>query len=485
MRYRRLLASAILGVGLAPVAAHGQATPDGAAALQIDLKRLVAGWLRPVSGIVDVLFDSGITVTAEGDRYRVDVPRLEIVNADIARVRMGDVHFTMQPTGPGQYGLAGTGPIRSDTRTPDGTVVGWASIAASDWTAELDLNTGWLTGYAFRGQDYFEGFFDGGSRSIDVVESSIGYEPMGQGFARIAGDLTYQGFESIDVAFDVHQTIGTIRAEWAFAGVNPAAVIRLIGAMPELAGPLSPSSEDWESFLDAVRQALGDAPALFDSADFRYLVEDTWVDAPGERVEVGVIDGGCALSGFAAAISDADCDLAMRDLAFAPMPFEAYEFVPSDIRIDASVARLPRVAIIDAIALALEERTLLGEEQAAAVAGEAIALAMAAAQSEITLRDFSMAAPAYTIAVQGSVRMAPQSPVGIAAEAVVTLGRVEELRRLVAGAAQSDADVRMLNIMLAFGIQDVDADNNPVVRFELELTEAGTATVNEVDLGPL
>ncbi len=484
MRHTAIPAGVALAACLAlPITAAAQATDQTAAQLESDLKRLLTEWMRPMAGLIDMVFEGDITVAAEEDHYVAAIPAYELAFAGLMSMGFGPSEWQLDPAGDGQYMITMSMPAVLNIDSVDIGLSGDMTYGDGETTALVDFETGWISAYESHMEDMVQTFdATGGGANIALFTMSGEHTRTGPGMADAYGDLIYEGYESLDSQFGLSVTADRIATEWAVEALNVDSGARLMRIFADLIPGSVDLEPDEEAIAAAFRGALSQAP-LFANAAFSFDYDNLRYEVFGFGITFEETDGVCNMSGFADEVSTLDCSGGMSIAGLEPAPPLGAELIPSEIVMGVAFERVPRAAMIDALAVALDRIPVLGEDQAFAEAGLAITAAMGDVASEVELSGLRLEAPAYSLVADGTLTVAADSPLGVTAAATVTLGRVEQLRQALAGLG--DEAALMLEVISAIGRPEVDASGNPVLVFDIALTTAGEALVNGSDMEAL
>ena len=481
MRHTAIPAGIALATCLAlPIPAEAQATDETAAQLEGDLKRLLSEWMRPMAGLIDMVFDGDISVAAEDDLYIAAIPAYMMDFAGIMSMRFGPSDWRMEPAGPGQYMITMSMPAVMDIDAADLALSGDMTFGDAEMTALVDFETGWISAYQSRLEDMVQTFDELDNRTAVALFTMHGEHTRTQpGMADAYGEFLYEGYESLDGQFGLSVTADRIATDWAVGDLNIDTGARLMRILANLIPDSVDAEPEEEAIAAAFRDMLAEPP-LFDTAAMGFEYVNLRYAVLGFGVTFDEADGICEMDGFADEISALECSGAFTLAGVEPVPPLGADLVPSQFAMGIAFEQVPRSGILDALSGALDDIPIVGEDQAFADAGLAIAAAMGDVGSEIEVSGLRLEAPAYSLAADGALTVSADAPFGVTAEATLTLGRVDRLRQALGGLGEEPA--LMLEAIAAIGRPEVDASGNPVLVFDIALTAAGEALVNGSDL---
>ncbi len=481
MRHTAIPAGVALAACLAlPIGAAAQATDETAAQLENDLKHLLTEWIRPMAGLVDMVFEGDISVAAQGDHYLAAIPAYELTVAKVMSMRFGPSDWRMEPAEPGQYLITMSIPEVMGIDAADVGMSGDMTFGDGEMTALVDFETGWMLAHQSHLEDMVQTFDELDNRSTVALFTMGGeHTRTGPGMADIQGEFLYEGYESLDSQFGLSVTADRIATDWAVGDLNIESGARLMRILANLIPDPPQVEPDEEAIAAAFRDMLAE-PSLFDTATMGFEYVNLRYAMLGFGVTFEEADGACQMSGFAGELSALECSGAFSLAGVEPLPPLGADLIPSEFAMGVAFEQVPRSAILDALAFAIDGIPTVGEDQAFSDAGLTIATAMGDVGSEVQVRELRIEAPAYSIAADGTLAVSADSPFGVTAQASVTLGRTDHLRQALA--VFGDEPALMLEVITAIGRPEVDADGNPILTFDISLTSAGEALVNGEDL---
>lgn len=486
MRASSLFAVAALTAGMAlPATASAQATAEVAQELQAGLKAWLSENLRLEDTEVSLIFNGGVDVVPDGDRYLMTIPSATVNFDGEVEMVVDPIEVELVPADQGRFEVSWTVPARYVFTNPRRNETAELTIGSQHgrglfdpaYQSMLDVDMAWNDIAVIPPED--EGTF--ALAGFSVVADTQETDP---GIFDCVYTIALEGFDFLDNRTGDRINIGLFSIDGSFAGLDLAAYMSFYEEFRTIAAEAEQAMGPDEALIGRMQALVDDTPALMDDASFRYTLTGLDVDAEGQAVVLDETSLGAALTGMAGQTSELTLTYSGAGLAINPAPPFA-QYIPTDMDVELGLANIPNDAIIDAMSQALGNMGQMGPEGAVMMAGMALQQAMLSLGSEVQMREFAIVAPSYTVDFQGSASASSASPFGAIANATIIIGKLDQLQQELMASPMTEEPAQMIAVFQTMGLEDVDAQGNPARRFEIELTETGTVLLNGSDMAPI
>ncbi len=493
MRRSPLLATTLLaGLTVAP-AAHAQVTTvddEGALQIQTGLKTWITSNLLTPDLQMTVQFEEPISVTVEGDQYRVTIPS-SIIGDDWGNgARIEASEMTLVPTERGWF--------NTTVRLPDQMVF---MTEFEGPVAEVTIGNQRTSGLFVPPLETF--------LTVDMLLEAIRIAPYNEPGEFLIGQVTMIGDAEDDAAGltdmtfdgrirdisivdapDVEFGLDEIIFDYEIGGVRLDDFIAFTAELYAIEDafyaqlsmdPFAQSPETMAVVQDFA-SLFANSPALLSSFIMEVGLRGLSVTPEGFGVPVTL--GGSTLrlesTGLDGDASRVGVLVEMDSLSGPGIPFVG-PMLPSYAVLDVELLGIPNEALVAALVQWLNEMMITGPERAAEAAFLPLVAAVMENGTEVRLNDFQVQSQSMSVKAFGALQPDPNGLMPVRFEATVELGGLEAARMALLPWIQDDDAAEGLDMLESLGQPATDDRGQPVLRYELASTPQGGVTVNGQD----
>ncbi len=487
MRGCRLFVVTAVAAGVAwPASGLAQVTPEEAQEIETGFKAWLSENIMVPDAEVSIVFDGGVEVMPDGDRYMMTIPAATISVEDEVEFVVDTIPVELVPAGEGRYNATWTMPDRYEFTEPYGsdtvviTVGAQRNVAlvAPEFQTFLDADIEWNDVVLLPPDDE-------GELSLGALRLFGESDETAPGVFDSTYELSFEGLNFLDNRSGDTFTLESFGVAGGMEQLNlPAymAFFEELTAIIEAGETMQPGGE--AELMQRMQTLISGTPALLDSFSLEYFVAGLDADIEGEAVVLGEASLGVDFFGMSGDASDLTIFFQANTVDIAPPPPFA-QYIPTEVAVEMGLAQIPNEAIIEALSQAIQNMPQMGPEGAMMMAGFALQEAMMSMGSEVQVREFNIIAPTYTVSVEGSASPSQSSPFGAIAQATILVGNLDQLQQELMAMPETQEPAQMIAVFQAMGQEDVDVQGNPARRFDIEVTEAGSVTLNGADMAPL
>jgi hypothetical protein len=496
----RLGAAALaLATAAAATPAAAQTTEDGADALRLDIKRLLATQLMALPEVgTRIDLDGDIAVTPAGAVYEITIPAAMVLvqpkGDDVVGAQMAAITGTAAPRDNGwlDISLDLPGEIVLEQMGPDLDAVG-------AMTGEDQL----IVTIAERRADMTVAPDYGGLVAADIVLGGMLLVPTEEegrievGEAALIQTADQRDDGALDMVYDVGVSdvvfvdgerevfrLGRIGFDGFADGVRLDALMAFSEEMNALSSELA-AREPQPADFEAMAMTLDNLPLLFETVTGAYALEDLTFETDDMVVDLGEARFGVGIDGLGGAASTMSLELGVRDLAVDPTPPMAQGFMPQTVAIAVRLADLPNEALMQAMNQVLTMAAQSGPEMAMMMGMGAIQGALMSGEAAIVIDELIVDTESAGVTGDARVEPSADSIFGVVAQASLAVAGLDAIIQGVQGLPDGQSIASVLTLVQAMGRDDTGAEGQPVKVFDIDFTPEGQVLLNGNDMGPL
>ena len=438
-------------------------------------------------GMEGLTVDGDVEVSPQGDRYGVAFPTF-LFDMMVAQLRIDPITAELVPTDNGWFDTTWTIPSLYEVTEGDETVMTMSignqigeGLFAPEYQTFLDANLVLERIEVVPTEEE-------GSAEIDTITVQMDSEEAGPDVFDSTFSMIMAGLEVDDASLpDGVFRIDELSLTGVMDDLHLADYVTFGERINELmnqhdfANPRGPMP----TFFGEMAELLRTTPTLLSGSEFVYSLHGLEVRDFQEHVQIQDASFGLFVAGLDEAAGSFGVRSTMSDLLIEPEP-PFSNLIPQEMRSEVRIEDLPNDQLLTLLIDFLDTAQQSGPDQAGAMFMFGLQQAVMQSGARLVIPEIFLDLGVSVVDLNGTVRPTPQSALGVAADASLTVtnmaGLIAELQ--AAGPMAQDA-VQGLTVLQTMGERSTGDGGETVHTYVFQVTEAGQMLLNGNDLGPI